>query len=157
MNPQAQTLTQPRERGFAGRLHASLTATWMAAASRVTSFRPFGLRSKESAMQFAARGRLSCICMPLRTKRPGPERRHTCRTCGLPIRVISKNVDRALTSEEIQAVVRSLKVAGIRSAALELPQEILTLRQLNKYLAGETCSRTLTVEEPAPTAQAQMN
>jgi hypothetical protein len=128
----AKSPTPFRERLFATRLHASL----LGVAVRLAAFRPFGVRPDESAMQFSHRGKLSCVCMPPNLKRPSPERRQSCRRCGLHVRNVSRNVDRQLTQSEIKAVVRGLRLAGIRSAALEIPAGVATLRQLNAYLAS---------------------
>ena len=125
----------PRQevRGLRGRLYASLSAV----AGRLGTIRPFGVRPEESVMRFSERGRLFCACMPLREQRPRVDRRQVCRACGLDVRVLSRQVDRQLTAKEIQAVVRNLREAGIRSAGLEIPPQVATLRQLNAYLASD--------------------
>ena len=109
-------------------------------------------------MQFASLGRLQCICVAPRVRRPGVERRQVCRTCGLEASSQAKPVDRVLTAEEIRNVVKSLKVAGIRSAQYELPGTITTLRQLNSYLANESAlTRKQPVAEPQVVAPSQAN
>ena len=123
-----------RHRPLLRRLHASVVVL----VNHVAALRPFGARPHESAMQFAQRGKLSCICMPLRARRPNPERRQICRTCGLEVRVLSRNVDRHLTTGEIRAIERGLRLASIRSAALEIPAGVSTLRQLNAFLASDS-------------------
>ena len=150
MNPPLVIATQPKSTGLTGRLHASMVAVACRLSVLRSALRPFGPRPRESAMQFAAHGRLSCICAPLRPRHPGPERRRVCRTCGLQIRVLSRNVDRNLTSVEIQAAVRNLQLAGIRSASLEIPSSIMTLRQLNLYLASDACKQPRTTPPLQP-------
>ena len=114
-----------------------LQMVMLSLAGRVMGFRPFGPRPKESIMQFSSNGKLPCICMPPRTKRPNPERRQTCRTCGLEIRLLSRNVDRTLTRTEIEKAVKGLCLAGIRAGSLEVPSSVTSLRQLNAYLASQ--------------------
>ncbi len=116
-------------------------AALFSAVNRLTALRPvlrpFGVRESESAMKFSSLGRLQCICVTPRVKRPGLERRQVCRECGYQVGE-RKQVDRVLTAQEIRGVVKSLQIAGIRSAQYELPSSVTTLRQLNLHLASES-------------------
>ena len=68
-----------------------------------------------------------------------PERRDVCRGCGHIIAHPERgSFERQLSKAEIRAVVRQLRTAGIRSSSFELPAEIMSLRQLNQYLAKGT-------------------
>ena len=137
MNLSVQDVEATASRRRTSRFHASMVSAASRLASYRPMFRPFGVRESESAMQFASRGRLRCICMEPRVKLAGQDRRQVCRSCGLEASPESKQVNHLLTSAEIRGVVRSLQVAGIRSAQYELPTSITTLRQLNEYLAAE--------------------
>ena len=134
MSPSVTPIPRAQSRTMATRLHDSLRAF----AGRITSFLPFGVRSHESVMQFAERGRLFCACMPLKKHRPRADRRQVCRGCGLDVRALSRNVDRNLTEKEIRGITRNLRLAGIRTSGLEIPASVTTLRQLNVYLAGRS-------------------
>ena len=99
-------------------------------------FRPFGVRESESAMQFAASGKLPCICRPAGL--PDEERRGQCRNCGHMVQPESfQTSDRHLTREEIREMVCQLQATGIRSSAYEVPDHVATLAEMNAFLVRE--------------------
>ena len=157
VNPTLE-LTAPSEARRTGSwLHTTLAAMAGHLSILRPAFRPFSSEARASAMRFSEHGKLFCICAPLQPRQTGPERRRVCRTCGLQIRALSRNVDRALTTAEIQAAVRNLRLAGIRSASLEIPASVMTLRQLNLYLASEACRQPKAASRTTSASPSEIN
>ncbi len=96
-------------------------------------------------MRFAAHGRLTCICIEAQVKRPGVERRQVCRTCGLEYKHRTGNLlNREMSRQDIERVVRNLQTATHLSANIEIPASITNLRQLNVFLASGEVTRPRT-------------
>ena len=154
----------------ASRLHlAKLLSVVRSAARRfMPTRRSIRLKRRDeqaSAMQFAALGRLLCVCPPRNAERSAAtpaallrrDHREVCRSCGLEVAVASPaQTDRVLTSAEIVNVVRSLHNAGVRASKLEIPNHITTLRELNLYLSDSSPKTPKVFAEeafmPIPTA-----
>ena len=102
---------------------------------KVWMFRPLGVSETESIMQFARLGTLTCLCNGRHATENDADRREVCRECGgVTVATAGDLLDRYASPAEIRAMTDSLQQAGIRAKGLEIPDDIRSLDQLNRYL-----------------------
>ena len=104
---------------------------------RVAAARPFGIAETESIMQFARLGTLTCLCASRHAVKTDADRRQVCRECGcLAPACEGELLDRAASAAEIQVIVGSLRLAGVRARGVDIPETVQSIQELHAYLDG---------------------
>jgi hypothetical protein len=99
----------------------------------VAYFRPFGIASCESLMNFSTLGSLQCHCEPTDAAQTRNDRRRSCRACGnaiLPSEPMK--LYETLSRSEIRRITQRLRRAGIDAPHVGLTSRLQSLVGLNE-------------------------